>query len=231
MDWSDRGIVLAVRHHGETSVIAHVLTGAHGRYAGLVRGGAGRRSRGTLQPGNEVSASWRARLSEHLGAFTLELVRPRAAETLNDPLRLAAVTAATEIADATLPEREPHPAAYEALAELLDAVAAGAAGWTAAYARWELGFLAEIGSGLDLGAALKPGRWAVSPRAGAAVAADGPGPLLPLPKFLLDRDLAATPQAVRDALTLTGAFLERAVADPRRLAARTRLLGRLAAQG
>lgn len=227
MDWSDRGIVLSVRRHGETSAIAHVLTDVHGRHAGLVRGGAGRRSRGTLQPGNEVSVSWRARLSEHLGTFTLELARARAAEALQDPLRLAAVSAAAEIADAALPERAPHPAAYAALAELLDAVASDTAGWTAAYARWELGFLAEIGSGLDLEAARTPGRWAVSLRTGAALAAGGPGPLLPLPPFLLDRDASSPPQAVRDALTLTGAFLKPAVPDARRLAARTRFLQRL----
>ena len=49
MQWSDSGVVLSARKHGETSAIVHVLTSAHGRHAGLVRGGAGRRMRSIVQ--------------------------------------------------------------------------------------------------------------------------------------------------------------------------------------
>ena len=59
IDWTDDGIVLAARKHGETSAIVTLMTRAHGRHLGLVRGGAGRRARGMLQPGNRVHARWR----------------------------------------------------------------------------------------------------------------------------------------------------------------------------
>ena len=62
MDWTDEGIVLGVRRHGETSAILELMTRAHGRHLGLVRGGAGSRMRPVLQPGNLVLATWRARL-------------------------------------------------------------------------------------------------------------------------------------------------------------------------
>ncbi|HKD20553.1 MAG TPA: recombination protein O N-terminal domain-containing protein, partial [Rhizomicrobium sp.] len=62
MEWSDDAIVLAVRAHGETSAIVETLTREHGRHAGLVRGGASRRMRAILQPGNTLHAHWRARL-------------------------------------------------------------------------------------------------------------------------------------------------------------------------
>ena len=61
MNWDDEGIVLGVRRHGEANAIAEVMTLAHGRHLGLVRGGAGSRMRPVLQPGNEVRTTWRAR--------------------------------------------------------------------------------------------------------------------------------------------------------------------------
>src|ERR1700738_2063518 len=66
MEWTDEGIVLGVRRHGESSAIVELLTRAHGRHLGLVRGGAGSRMRPLLQPGNGVHAGWRARLGGHL---------------------------------------------------------------------------------------------------------------------------------------------------------------------
>ncbi len=83
MDWTDDGIVLSARKHGETSVIATLLTRAHGRHLGLVRGGAGKKARGIYQPGNRVTAPWRARLAEHLGTFSCEMTSAFAATVLN----------------------------------------------------------------------------------------------------------------------------------------------------
>ena len=72
MQWTDEGIVLGVRRHGEASAILELMTREHGRHLGLVRGGAGSRMRPVLQPGNRVSATWRARLDEHLGHYQVE---------------------------------------------------------------------------------------------------------------------------------------------------------------
>ena len=57
VEWHDQGIVLSARRHGESAVVLQLLTRAHGRHAGLVRGGQGRRARGVLQPGNRVAAT------------------------------------------------------------------------------------------------------------------------------------------------------------------------------
>src|SRR2546421_6356789 len=82
MEWTDEGIVLGVRRHGESSAIVELLTRGHGRHLGLVRGGAGKRMRPLLQPGNSVTAVWRARLDEHLGYYAIEGTRLRAATLL-----------------------------------------------------------------------------------------------------------------------------------------------------
>ena len=82
MEWTDEGIVLGVRRHGESSAIIELLTRGHGRHLGLVRGGTGKRMRPVLQPGNGVTAVWRARLDEHLGYYVIEGTRLRAAALL-----------------------------------------------------------------------------------------------------------------------------------------------------
>ena len=79
MEWSDSGSILGLRPHGETAALVEVITAQHGRHAGILRGGASRRRAADLQPGTRVVVNWRARLSEHLGVFTLEAERGRAA--------------------------------------------------------------------------------------------------------------------------------------------------------
>ena len=85
MEWTDEGIVLGVRRHGETSAIVELMTRSHGRHLGLVRGGAGSRMRPFLQPGNTVNAVWRARLDEHLGYYAVEATKLRAATMFASP--------------------------------------------------------------------------------------------------------------------------------------------------
>ena len=222
MQWSDDAIVLSARKHGESAVIVNLLTREHGRHAGLVRGGAGRRARGVLQPGNQVAASWRARLAEHLGTMVCELERARAAALMDDAPRLAGMRSACALAEAGLPERAPHRDVFDSTLDLLDAMA-GAPGWRLDYVRWELGLLADLGYGLDLSACAATGATEdltyISPRTGRAVSGEAARPyrnrLLPLPRFLLDDTLADADAAdVAAGLTLTGFFLERHLLAP-----------------
>src|SRR3546814_10400507 len=75
VDWTDDGIVLAARPHGEGSAVVVLLTRDHGRHAGLVRGAFSGRARGLYQAGNRVTAEWRARLAEHPGNYACEIGR------------------------------------------------------------------------------------------------------------------------------------------------------------
>src|SRR5579862_178229 len=119
MEWTDEGIVIGVRRHGESSAIVELLTRNHGRHLGLVRGGAGRRMRPVLQPGNGVTAVWRARLDEHLGYYMIEGTRLRAASLLASPHAVYGVTHLAAVAR-LLPERDPHENIYEMLDRTLD---------------------------------------------------------------------------------------------------------------
>jgi DNA repair protein RecO (recombination protein O) len=242
MNWSDDGYVLSVRRHGEAAAIVNLLTRGHGRHAGLIRGGTGRRLRGVLQPGNQVAATWRARLAEHLGAFTVEAVRDHAAAILPDGDRLAGLTSAVAVTEAALPEREPHLAIHDGFAALLAALD-GEPAWAAVYVRFELGLLAELGFGLDLSHCAATGSSDdlayVSPRSARAVSRGAGAPykdrLLPLPAFLLPgaTETLTTPD-VLDGLKLTGFFLESQIFAPHNRplpAARSRLLERISRTG
>src|SRR5688572_16987528 len=155
MEWTDDGIVLGVRRHGEGSVIAELLTRAHGRHLGLVRGGTSARLRPVLQPGNTVRAVWRARLDEHLGNYAIEALTLRAAKLLTASHAVYGVTHLASLAR-LLPERDPHEEIYEmvegALSDFDDARHAAIH-----IARFELAMLAELGFGLDLSACAATG--------------------------------------------------------------------------
>jgi DNA repair protein RecO (recombination protein O) len=223
MQWEDEGIVLAARRYGEGALIVHLLTREHGRHAGLVRGGQGRKQRAVYQLGNRIAAQWKARLAEHLGLYGGELLRGHAARVIDDPARLACLSAAVALAEAGLPEREPHPRAFAGLAALLESLDADR-GWAVGYVEWEMLLLAELGFGLDLSRCAATGISAdlvyVSPRSGQAVSAEAGGPyrdkLLPLPRFLLvpAAEVAPRPEEVLDGVALTGYFLDARVFAP-----------------
>jgi DNA repair protein RecO (recombination protein O) len=237
MLWEDDGVVLARRLHGESAAVVSVLTAAHGRHAGLVRGGAGRRARPVWQPGNRVRATWRARLPEQLGTFSGELQEACAALLLEHADRLAALGAACALLEATLPERDPHPLLYDGVNGLISDLQERD-DWPEHYVRFELALLAELGFGLDLAACAVTGAAAdlayVSPRTGRAVGRAAAGAyaarLLPLPAFLTGAG-AADPAQIAAGLKLTGAFLQRHLFDAAERpmpGARERLLRRLA---
>jgi DNA repair protein RecO (recombination protein O) len=224
MEWTDDGIVLGVRRHGESSAIVELLTRGHGRHLGLVRGGAGSRMRPVLQPGNSVSAVWRARLDEHLGYYQLEGIRLRAATVLSSSHAVYGVSHLAALAR-LLPERDPHEDLYAMLERTLDDfddidVAA------AHLIRFELAMLAELGFGLDLGSCAATGASSdliyVSPKSGAAVSRAAGEPwrdrLLRLPAFLREGGSGAngwSDQDLGDGFALTGLFLLRHVLEPR----------------
>jgi DNA repair protein RecO (recombination protein O) len=241
MEWSDDGVVISVRAHGETGAIVEVLTRDHGRHLGLVRGGASRKVKPALQPGNRLHLHWRARLAEHLGNFSAEIARSRAGDLFDSRDALLGFNAFASVVSAAMPEREPHAPVYEAGEILLDAIAADDfAHWSPLYVRWEAGLLDALGFGLDLSQCAATGTRDdliyVSPKSGRAVSAAAgeayASRLFPLPPFLLgSQNAVPTAADVLSGLKLTGHFLGERVLIPHRRempAARARLEERAA---
>lgn len=211
MEWRSDGILIALRRHGESAAIVELFTAEHGRHLGVVRGGASRRMAPLLQTGAQLDATWKARLSDHIGSYTVELKQSRAAEVLEDRTALAGLSAVCALLSFTLPERAPYPGLYARSLALLDGL--GAERWSEAYLRWELALLDEMGFGLDLSACAATGSTQdlayVSPKTGRAVSRGAAGEwadrLLPLPPVL--RGAAGNTSEVPQALQTTGHFL------------------------
>ncbi len=224
MQWTDEGIVLGVRRHGEASGILELMTREHGRHLGLVRGAFGSRLKPVLQPGNAVSATWRARLDEHLGNYAVEGVNLRAANFFASSHAVFGVSHLAALMR-LLPERDPHETLYGALDELLDRLDDPARA-APMLVRFELRLLAELGFGLDLAQCAATGDVAeldyVSPKSGRAVSRGAGAPyadrMLRLPAFLRDDTALPAGQDLTDGFALTGYFLSRHVLEPRGLA-------------
>lgn len=223
MDWSDSGLILGARKHGETSVILEAMTRAHGRHLGVVRGGRSRAMQAALQPGNRVALVWRARLEDHLGTYSVEPDAMRAGRLIGSPMALHGLQWMGALMR-LLPERDPHAGLYEmadALAERLDDPGLA----PELMVRFELAALAELGFGLDLESCAATGARDdlayVSPRSGRAVGRAAGAPwrdrLLPLPAFLRAAAASATVPAadIAAGFGLTGHFLRRDLFEPR----------------
>ena len=217
VEWQAPAVVLDLRPHGEGGAVVTVLTEAHGRHAGLVKGGGSRAQAGLWLPGNLIEARWVARLSDQLGSLSGELVHPAAALAMDEPLALALLSSACAIAADALPERESVPRAFAGLVSLIGHLAGGAEGVIADYVRFEALILTELGYGLDLATCavtgVQEGLTHVSPRTGRAVSAGAAAPyldkLLPLPAFLRDAESLGEASSWVAGLKLTGYFLER----------------------
>jgi DNA repair protein RecO (recombination protein O) len=216
MEWTDEGIVLSARAHGENASIVTLMTPEYGRHAGLMPGGQGRNAQPILQPGNRVQAQWRARLEDHLGNYTLELMNSYPAAWLDNPEILAIMASACAVTEASVPERQPMPGVYAGLATIFSLPTPDL--WGPLYVKFEIGLLKALGFGLDLTQCAATGDAEnleyVSPRTGRAVSKKSGEPyrdkLFTLPPFLLGSGAWNAADIVQG-LMLTGHFLSRHV--------------------
>jgi DNA repair protein RecO (recombination protein O) len=222
MQWTGEGLIIGVRRHGESSVIAEVMVEGKGRTLGLIRGGRSSKMSATLQAGNLVQLTWRARLEEHLGTMTVELTEGRAADLIADRTRLYASQLLCDHLR-LLPERDPHDRLLGLAVHALDP-ARPPLSLGAALVSFELTLLDELGFGLDLSACAVTGTTEdlthVSPKTGRAVSREPAKPycdrLLVLPQFLI-ADAPLEPGDLMHAFRLTGHFLHMHVWDPRQI--------------
>ena len=216
MEWRDKGILLATRPFGETSLIIDVFTPDHGKSSGVVRGGQSKKLKPILQIGAQIDLTWKARLEEHLGSFQVELIRSRTANVMNDRLLLAGMLSSATLINRFFPTGQVYKEFYKSSENLFDLLQFPDI-WTLGYFKWELEFLETLGFGLDLEKCAVTGSTEdlkfISPKSGRAVseaaAGDWSSKLLPFP-------MAASGQVnsledVLDGLKVSQYFLEKKV--------------------
>jgi len=216
MKWQDNGIILSQRPWNDNEIILNILTQEHGRHAGLVRVSRQKQNLSHTQPGNLVEVTWNARLSEHLGRWTLDVGLMPWFQVFKNPARLLALSTACALADSCLPERHPYLSLYMALKDFLYTLVHDQ-DWPRQYMKFEISLLSELGFGLNLDfcAVTKTtdNLAFVSPKTGHAVCAEVgkmyEGKLLPLPHFLIQEGKDYTQEELAQAFYLTGYFISR----------------------
>ena len=216
MQWSDEGIVLTAKRFGEEELIVSILTRAYGRHLGLVkkRGQKG----GSFQPGTKMTLQWKARLAEHLGAWSGDVVFSALAYAFTNSVLLGALHSASALLEMILPEREPHADIYEAFQSFIYSLPSSS--WPEHYIALERVLLRNAGIVLDFTRCAATGTTEnliyVSPRSGRAVSQEGGAPykdkLLPLPTFLrpaASQDHEKEPEDILQALEMTEPFLSK----------------------
>ena len=216
MKWEDEGIVLAVRPYGERNLIIDSFTPSKGRHSGMVRNANSNKTVNYLEPGVQLRLVWAARLHEHLGIFSTELVKSRTLNLIKSRDALLGFNSMLSILLITLPEREPFEKIYSKTIGLIELIE-NRDDWIAKYVEWELFILSELGYGLDLSTCVVSGENSnliyVSPKSGRAVSEsagkDWKNKLLALPLFLLQEQNCVSSGELLDGLTLTGYFLRK----------------------
>jgi DNA repair protein RecO (recombination protein O) len=222
MEWSSEGLIIGVRRHGETALILEAMVPGHGRCLGLVRGGRSLKQAAFLQAGNSAQLTWRARLEDHLGTFTAETTRLRAAGILADRQKLYVLQLLADYLR-LLPERDPHDELLRGVISLIDEDR-DPLDLAAELARFEMFLLEELGFGLDLETCAVTGVHEnlthISPKTGRAVCAEAAAPyadrLFALPAFLSGAG-EPTPQDIAAAFAVTGYFLDRHIWSARQI--------------
>ncbi len=229
MQWNDSGYVLSARKFSENLLIVDCFTKEHGRAAGLVRGI--KKYSPICQPLNRLDLTWKARLEEHLGYFSLELEASHASALMQQAQSLRLMNSVLALLQTYLPEREVHPVLYDYLTAMAESIQ-NRHSCTLLYCAFELELLRQLGFGLTLDLCADTGRREqlthVSPRSGMAVCSESAAPyrdkLLNLPVFLQAASRKAPQELdftimschgseIIDALTLTGYFLEKWIAE------------------
>lgn len=219
MQWQDKGIVLSYKKHGENALILKFLTEHHGVYSGVVRYGVSKKVRYMFEPGNLLSIIWKARLPEHMGSFSCDVIELHTNKIINNSLSLSALLSHTSLMDMLLPERENCVNIFRSSINLIEQFSEKTKFWLYDYVRWEIYFLNELGFGLDLTKCAvtgkKEGLLYVSPKTGRAISKDAAGKwvdkLLPLPSFVINekKNIDFLEKSLHEGLNLSSYFLSK----------------------
>lgn len=210
--FSDQGVILSVRPHGESGAVIHLLTENHGKCGGYVNGAqSSSRLRSLLQPGNVVSCDWQSKSDGALGRFDVELEKDFISVIFDNHSAIQAVQSVCALIDMFLADHEEHSSLFNGTVAFLNIIKTPE--WPAVYILWELAFLKEMGYGIDLSKCAVTGvnenLTHVSPKTGRAVCAKEAEPykskLLAIPNFMRGEPLAD--KDIELGLKLTGYFL------------------------
>ena len=148
MQWSDEGYLLSKNNFDENSIIIESFTLKHGKYSGLVYGGASRKQKKIFQIGNKILLNWKSTGENKTGYFTVELIKPIAPSFFDDKRRSACILSLTSILKILLPERQINQKIYNSFDMMINNL--NSKNWIELYIHWELSLIKELGYEVNL---------------------------------------------------------------------------------
>ena len=103
-NWNDEGIILNLNKQGEKGMLLNVLTKNYGRHLGWYN--VRSKKLNFLQPGDFVNLIWKARVSDQLGTFYIELIESTVGKILENEIKLSILSSYCSLLNFFLPERE-----------------------------------------------------------------------------------------------------------------------------
>ena len=143
MYWKDEGYLLSKNNFDENSIIIEAFTLEHGKYTGIVYGGASRKQKGKFQIGNKFLLNWKSKTENKSGYFNIELINPVSPFFFDDKKRSACILSAASILKILLPERQINKKIYNSFENLLFDLRSD--NWIKLYINWELLLIKELG--------------------------------------------------------------------------------------
>ena len=213
--FSDEGYIIALRRHGENSVILTVLSRNNGKITGYVKNALSKKQLATFQLGNLINFEAYARVDDNMLSLRVELVAPSAVNFMNDAQKLAALSSLCALCNATMPEKENLERFYYYIDSFFNLI--NEDNWLTHYAYFEFFLLDYLGVGLDLSCCSATGTKEnlayVSPKSGKAVcAAAGEAykdRLFKFPHFIVAQDYHPSLSEVAELLKMTEFFLNK----------------------
>lgn len=148
MQWSDEGYLLSKNNFNENSIIIDTFTLNHGRYSGIVFGGDSRKHKNIFQVGNKIYLNWRSKGENKSGYFTAELIKPVAAQFLDDKKRSICILSLTSILKILLPERQINQKIFNSFESMINNL--NSKSWIELYLKWELSLIKELGYEINI---------------------------------------------------------------------------------
>ena len=214
MKINDEGIILNKKKYRESSLLVTFFSLNHGINSGLVKGVL-KKDFGTYEIGNKVYIKSSFRLDEQLWNCKFELIKNNSVNYFDNQNKLNTLLTICSIIDLSLPKNNPQIKIYNKTIDLIENLLSK--DWAVKYIFWELFLLSELGYGLDLEKCVVSGKKEnliyISPKSGKAVSKkEGEkykNKLFNLPKFLINKNVKPTNDSLKQAISLTGFFIDK----------------------
>jgi len=214
MQIDDEGIIIKKTKYRESSLLISFFSLNHGINSGLVKGVL-KKDFGTYEIGNKVYIKSSFRLDEQLWNCKFELIKNNSVNYFDNQNKLNTLLTICSIIDLSLPKNNPQIKIYNKTIDLIENLLSK--DWAVKYIFWELFLLSELGYGLDLETCVVSGKKEnliyVSPKSGKAVSkTEGEkykNKLFNLPKFLINKNVKPTNDSLKQAISLTGFFIDK----------------------